>query len=342
MQCLHFPKDCSFMLKSGECENNISVTQTGYGDKATCNRYCKGSVLSKCCGAGVVLIGGAFRCKCCAKHINPKDGTVTGAAPRDMALLMARGPDSDGKGGQPVEGDVESPSPAPETLESNDRLLEMLAALEHDQWIEWSKSIANDPRENISIDRLARWKKFWVPYEKLPEENKISDRNYAKKVMKLIWPYIKGNLKWFDMQIDSYPTPPPKPEAIWLEYGTCLSCMAARSHFRPPGIPTCPSECHYIPDKEDCPEDCNKELPTTPADTAGDKDYCELCDGPCKYPDDSYHIAEKIMLKNIKETRDKGETWPCGCVRAPGSPVIVRCGKHFKDDTEPESREKKE
>jgi hypothetical protein len=31
-----------------------------------------------------------------------------------------------------------------------------------------------------------------------------------------------------------------------------------------------------------------------------------------------------------------GEKWPCGCVRPKGSPVIVRCEKHFWDDTEPE------
>lgn len=31
---------------------------------------------------------------------------------------------------------------------------------------------------------MARWKKLWVPYSRLPEEEKESDRKYARKVLK--------------------------------------------------------------------------------------------------------------------------------------------------------------
>lgn len=71
-----------------------------------------------------------------------------------------------------------STSSAPETP---DDLLEKLAALEHDQWIEWSKNIAET--EMISPSRLARWKKMWIPYSQLSEDIKEHDRTWARKVL---------------------------------------------------------------------------------------------------------------------------------------------------------------
>jgi hypothetical protein len=59
--------------------------------------------------------------------------------------------------------------------------LERLAALEHEQWIEWSQQIAKT--ENISEKRLHRWHDLWVPYEDLPEETKEDDRIYARQVL---------------------------------------------------------------------------------------------------------------------------------------------------------------
>lgn len=69
-------------------------------------------------------------------------------------------------------------------------LLERLAKLEHDQWVEWSKNIAEN--EKVSPDRLARWKTLWVPYDQLTEELKDDDRKYAKKVMDEIWTFLKA------------------------------------------------------------------------------------------------------------------------------------------------------
>ena len=62
--------------------------------------------------------------------------------------------------------------------------LEKLAELEHEQWIEWSKEIART--ENISKERLERWKKLWIPYSKLSKEDKESDRKWARKVFERI------------------------------------------------------------------------------------------------------------------------------------------------------------
>jgi len=63
-------------------------------------------------------------------------------------------------------------------------LLEMLSELEHKQWIEWSKTVAK--KEKLSKERLKRWRTCWKPYAKLSEEQKQSDRKYAKKVLKII------------------------------------------------------------------------------------------------------------------------------------------------------------
>jgi hypothetical protein len=58
-------------------------------------------------------------------------------------------------------------------------LREILADIEHDQWVTWSKSIA--ATEVISPERLLRWEKLWVPYDELSEEAKDQDRIWADK-----------------------------------------------------------------------------------------------------------------------------------------------------------------
>jgi len=66
----------------------------------------------------------------------------------------------------------------------SDEVIEELAALEHDQWVAWSKEIAKT--EPISLRRLARWKKFWVPYAELPDDVKEFDRIWARKVHEIL------------------------------------------------------------------------------------------------------------------------------------------------------------
>lgn len=62
--------------------------------------------------------------------------------------------------------------------------IELLAEQEHLQWLEWSKALAET--ENLSPERLARWKKMWKPYAKLTEAEKEQDRKYARKILKII------------------------------------------------------------------------------------------------------------------------------------------------------------
>lgn len=76
-------------------------------------------------------------------------------------------------------------------------LRESLAALEHDQWMEWSRGVAEDlaniehaikhedhPGALKLIDRrLRRWASYWVSYDALREDIKNHDRKWADKVM---------------------------------------------------------------------------------------------------------------------------------------------------------------
>jgi len=71
------------------------------------------------------------------------------------------------------------------TKEDKKNLLEDLSDLEHDQWSGWAKSKLDE----VSDDTADRWKKLFVPYEKLPEEEKEKDRPFAKKVMKVMEEY---------------------------------------------------------------------------------------------------------------------------------------------------------
>ena len=64
------------------------------------------------------------------------------------------------------------------------KILELLAALEHEQWIEWSRSLT--AKEHLSTKRLARWEHLWKPYDSLTEKEKESDRKYARKVLELL------------------------------------------------------------------------------------------------------------------------------------------------------------
>lgn len=69
------------------------------------------------------------------------------------------------------------------------KIIEELAELEHEQWEEWSKDISE--KENLSKDRLNRWKKYWVNYDKLDEDVKEDDRKWAEKVLKIINKYME-------------------------------------------------------------------------------------------------------------------------------------------------------
>lgn len=63
--------------------------------------------------------------------------------------------------------------------------IEKLAELEHEQWVEWSKALVQSEKR-LSFARIERWKKLWVPYSQLTEEEKEQDRIYARKVLALV------------------------------------------------------------------------------------------------------------------------------------------------------------
>lgn len=71
----------------------------------------------------------------------------------------------------------------------NNELLEKLAALEHEQWEEWSKAVAPE----VDEERRLRWEAYWVPYGQLDEKTKDMDREWATEVMEIIEPYLKGD-----------------------------------------------------------------------------------------------------------------------------------------------------
>jgi hypothetical protein len=69
------------------------------------------------------------------------------------------------------------------------KLIEELAELEHKQWEEWSKDISK--KEDISKDRLDRWKEYWTSYSSLDEDVKDDDREWAEKIYNTIEKYLK-------------------------------------------------------------------------------------------------------------------------------------------------------
>lgn len=61
-----------------------------------------------------------------------------------------------------------------------EELVERLAAIEHEQWWQWSSTVA---REGLTPERVARWQGFWRPYAELDEATKEHDRVWARRVI---------------------------------------------------------------------------------------------------------------------------------------------------------------
>ena len=54
-----------------------------------------------------------------------------------------------------------------------------LSALAHRLWTHWSQHIADE--EDISEQRLQRWRNLWVPFDKLPEAARDTDRRLVER-----------------------------------------------------------------------------------------------------------------------------------------------------------------
>ena len=64
-------------------------------------------------------------------------------------------------------------------------LLEALSRLSHNEWMDWSKAIAEN--ECLSPTRMRRWQgQLWKPYDQLTEEEKEQDRIRAREIMAII------------------------------------------------------------------------------------------------------------------------------------------------------------
>jgi len=71
-----------------------------------------------------------------------------------------------------------------DTDKSNEELIEKLAALEHEQWMQWAKDILKT--EDINKERTERWEELFVPYAELTEEMKEEDRKWARRVLSIL------------------------------------------------------------------------------------------------------------------------------------------------------------
>lgn len=67
---------------------------------------------------------------------------------------------------------------------------EKLAELEHEQWVKWSSELVD--KEKLSTERVERWKTMWIPYDKLTDEQKDQDREWADKVLAV---FNKGEIE---------------------------------------------------------------------------------------------------------------------------------------------------
>jgi hypothetical protein len=92
----------------------------------------------------------------------------------------------------PGREDLPDPGEVPVML-AYDTLREELAALEHEQWIHWTKHLlANQTPENVT-----RWERQCrTPYSALTEREKNSDRKWADKVLEVLAGYT----------LEDYPT----------------------------------------------------------------------------------------------------------------------------------------
>ncbi len=101
--------------------------------------------------------------------------------------------------------------------DGQDQLLETLSSIEHDQWIEWSKAVADE----VDPERKARWEKLWVPYAELTEESKDQDRDYARKVLAAV-----GDVAPAGTDRIEPPTPGATPEELAEAAFNSRACKA--------------------------------------------------------------------------------------------------------------------
>jgi hypothetical protein len=75
-------------------------------------------------------------------------------------------------------------------LDTTGELIEVLAEIEHAQWMHWSQAVA----ANVSAATRRKWQRSWVNYADLTEELKEADRVWARKVVSLLRQHKLVNL----------------------------------------------------------------------------------------------------------------------------------------------------
>lgn len=66
------------------------------------------------------------------------------------------------------------------SLLKDEALVEAIASVEHDQWIEWAAAVMDE----VAPERRQRWQRLYlVPYEALPDAVKELDRTHARRVL---------------------------------------------------------------------------------------------------------------------------------------------------------------
>lgn len=95
----------------------------------------------------------------------------------------------------------------------NEELLEKLAALEHEQWQEWSQAVASE----VSEEKRASWEENWVPYDQLDDSTKDLDREWAVQVMEIIAPYLKEDAGSEEGEAVEVQTDPAPLEEVEIE-----------------------------------------------------------------------------------------------------------------------------
>ena len=69
-------------------------------------------------------------------------------------------------------------------------LRERLAALEHEQWMAWTRHLA--AAEQLSGRRVQRWQRSWVPYCQLSEASKDADRLWTDRILLVLDEYVQA------------------------------------------------------------------------------------------------------------------------------------------------------
>ena len=67
---------------------------------------------------------------------------------------------------------------------TDEKIIESLAELEHEQWMKWADTIMQT--EKISDARFARWASCMIPYADLTEEMKEFDKEWARKALAIL------------------------------------------------------------------------------------------------------------------------------------------------------------